>query len=295
LNLLRSAGELADYVDTGFWSTRASDEAKLFCKVNCPASSLLLLDPSSGKQTLTIPDPHSWKISPQAEYVHITGNETIQGLEFLEEPDISNGTHSTIPLVADMTSTLLSRPIDIKKYGLIYASSGKNLGPAGYTIVIIRKDLLEKGARDDTPSILNYKKMASSTPISSLYNTPPTFLIYMGSLILEEYLEWGGMPFIALRAKRRAEEVYQLIDESDGFYVNRVSKKYRSRQNVPFRLENPDLEKMFLKGAEQRNLFQLVGHPLFGGLRITLYNGVPDKAVSELKDFMKDFMTQQRL
>jgi phosphoserine aminotransferase len=215
-------------------------------------------------------------------------------------------------LVGDFTSTLLSRPVDWSKYGLVYASGGKNLGPAGVCVVVIRKDLLLLPAHPLCPSVLNYNKMASSTPIPNIYNTPPTFLIYMMSslrvltcfqfaqlsnnfasadLVLEDCKKKGGVEGAQSRAIKRSSMLYEIIDKSGGFYMNNVEPEFRSRMNIPLRIRGGDkeLEAKFVKEAEKEGLFQLYGHPLFGGLRITLYNGVPDDAVHKLAQFMKDF------
>jgi len=282
LNLLGKKTSI-DFVSTGFWSERAYLEASKYC------------DPRfayDGKKDAYchIPPVEEWDISENSAYVHICANETIHGLEFLEDPELPPGSP---PLVADFTSTLLSRSIDVAKYGCIYASGGKNLGPAGVTCVIIREDMVGMES-DNCPSVLSYSKMVNSKPISSIYNTPPTFLIYMVNLVLQNNLSFGGISFLEERAKMRSLAIYMLMDDSAGFYVPKCYDfSHRSRMNIPFRIGsvegNPVLEEMFCKEAKNSGLLQLFCHPLFPGCRITLYNGIPDTAVEALVIFMKGF------
>lgn len=195
------------------------------------------------------------------------------------------------PLVADFTSTILSRRIEVSRYGVIYASSGKNLGPAGFAVVIVRSDLLALGSRPQTPSILDWQRQQNTTPISSLYSTPATFAIYVSSLVLQHYLSLGGIGVLAEHVKRRASRIYARIDQSKGFYTNNISPQFRSQMNIPFRIGSgaTELEALFVQQAEHRGLHQLFGHPLFGGLRASLYLGVPDQAVDALEEFLDDF------
>lgn len=283
MNLLGDKTQ-ADYVNTGFWSQRAATEAEKYCKVR------KAYDGAKDGYSY-IPPVDEWEISPESAYVHICANETIHGLEFLEDPTLPE---DAPPLVGDFTSTLLSRRIDIKKYGCIYASGGKNLGPAGVTVIIIREDLV--GLESLTcPSVLSYAKMASSKPIMSIYNTPPTFLIYMIDLVLLDNMNSGGIEVLEERAKQRSGQIYSIVDESNGFYKAKCrSVCHRSRMNVPFRIcrglqGDIDLEELFCFEAEKRGLLQLFCHPLFPGCRVTLYNGIPDSAVDALCDFMVDF------
>jgi phosphoserine aminotransferase len=196
-----------------------------------------------------------------------------------------------------MTSTLLSRPVDISRYGIIYASSGKNLGPAGVCVAIVRDDLIDKcTAHPQTPSVMDYRKMASSQPIANIYNTPPTYLVYMMDLVLQWLQEQGGVQAMEKRAARLASMVYEAVDSSNGFYENKVTGAHRSRMNVPFRIrrgaseqEGAQLEKQFVAEADKAGLLQLCGHPLFGGIRVTLYNNVPEHAVDRVLEFMNNF------
>jgi phosphoserine aminotransferase len=192
--------------------------------------------------------------------------------------------------VADFTSTLLSRPVDVTRYGVIYASSGKNLGPSGFAVVIVRRDLLGQ-ARPATPSILDWSRLAEPSPIPSLYNTPTTFSLYVCSLVLEDLIARGGLEAAEQRAIARAARVYEEIDRSEGFYTNTIHHKHRSRMNVPFRIRGGDplLEARFVEEAERRGLHQLFGHPRFGGLRASLYNGVSDEAIDALAAFLPAF------
>lgn len=282
LNLLGEKKQ-ADYLNTGYWSQRAIKEAERLCTVR------LAYDGEEDEYT-KLPPPNAWNISPDSAYVHICANETIHGVELLEDPELPAGSP---PLVGDFTSTLLSRPVDVSKYGLIYASGGKNLGPAGFTVVIVKDELLDR-VSPSCPSVLSYKQTATTKPIPSLYNTPPTFLIYMCGLVLQDLQKNGGMPVIQRRVSRRANQIYSLIEESNGFYtLKNVDESVRSRMNIPFRIMDgavEGLEESFCAQAEANGIFQLFCHPLFPGLRVTLYNGVPDEAVDALHLFMLKFM-----
>eukprot|EP01130_Rhizamoeba_saxonica_P007800 TRINITY_DN315_c0_g1_i2.p1 TRINITY_DN315_c0_g1~~TRINITY_DN315_c0_g1_i2.p1 ORF type:complete len:337 (-),score=53.28 TRINITY_DN315_c0_g1_i2:459-1469(-) len=277
LNLLGDKTS-ADYLDTGFWSTRAIGEGSKHAKINVVAKS-------SDHGYTRIPSVDEWQFSNDAAYVHICANETIHGLEFHEDPTIPDG----VPLVGDFTSTLLSRPVDIAKYGLIYASGGKNLGPAGMTMVIIRDDLV-KDPKHHTPSVLSYKEHRDSLPIPSIYNTPSTFVLYVMGKCFKAYLNRGGLKAIQERAIKNANGIYRIVDSSKGFYQNNVEKVNRSRMNIPFRINNsPQLETLFTEEAEERGLLQLFGHPLHGGMRVTLYNGITNEAVEAVSDYMIQF------
>lgn len=282
LNLLGEKKQ-ADYLDTGFWSQRAMKEAERYCTVR------LAYDGKKDSYT-KLPPASAWSISPDSAYVHICANETIHGVELLEDPELPPGSP---PLVGDFTSTLLSRPVDVSKYGLIYASGGKNLGPAGFTVVIVRDDLLDRASLM-CPSVLSYQLTAGTKPIPSLYNTPPTFLIYMCGLVVQDLKKNGGLSAIQRRVCRRANQIYSLIEDSNGFYtLKNVDKSVRSRMNIPFRIMDGSvegLEESFCAQAEASGIFQLFCHPLFPGLRVTLYNGVPDEAVNALHLFMLKFM-----
>lgn len=287
LNLL-GGKRTADYVSTGFWSVRAVQEASNFCDVRYAHDGK-----SDGYSR--IPPVSEWDISPDSAYVHICANETIHGLEFHEDPVLPPGSP---PLVADFTSTLLSRPVDVSRYGCIYASGGKNLGPAGVTVVIVRDDLV--GLESPLcPSVLSYSKMVHSKPIPSVYNTPPTFLIYMMNLVLTENIEFGGLQALRKRAVSRADGIYRLMEESRGFYSIKCDDlAHRSRMNIPFRIGGPEgdknLEDDFCSASEKAGLLQLFCHPLFPGCRITLYNGISDQSIDVLADFMIKFARENR-
>lgn len=287
LNLLGSKRQ-ADYVNSGFWSVRAAAEAAKYCDVHFAYDG-------KKEDYSHIPPVSEWDISPDSAYVHICANETIHGLEFHEDPVLPPGSP---PLVADFTSTLLSRLIDVSKYGCIYASGGKNLGPAGVTVVIVRDDLVGIES-SECPSVLSYSKMAYSKPIPSVYNTPPTFLIYMVNLVLTDNIAIGGLDALRARAVARANTIYRIMEDSDGFYQLKCNDHaHRSRMNIPFRIGgedgNIDLEDEFCTSAKKAGLFQLFCHPLFPGCRVTLYNGIPDNAVNLLADFLVKFAREKR-
>lgn len=273
---LASASGLGSYVRTGFWSERAQTEASRYVRTEVIADAATL-------DGLDVPLPSTWRATSESAFVHLCANETIGGLELFEDPKWSGP-----PLVGDFTSTLLSRPVDVSRYGVIYASSGKNLGPAGVTVVIVREDLLGR-ARPETPSVLDWTKSASSQPIASLYSTPPVFAIYVMGLVLDDLVARGGVAAMERRAIERAGRIYRLIDESRGLFTNHVRVRARSRMNIPFRVRGGDVdaEKRFTAEAEARGLHQLFGHPLFGGQRITLYNGVRDDSFEALVAFLE--------
>jgi len=285
MNLV-SPGGTVDVVRTGFWADRfINTEAERLCgKVNIAWS---------GEDTnfTTLAQASQWDWSDDSEMIHMCHNETIQGNEYHYDPILPPGAPV---LSADATSTLMSRPVDIANYGLIYASAGKNLGPAGSTCVIVRDDLLGR-ARDECPSILNYQRQAETMPLPSLYNTPPTHNIYMTSLVLKEYVEMGGLETIERRAIARAGQIYGAIDSSNGFYRNSVAADCRSRMNVPFRIVgqdgevNEELEAKFIAEAFEIGIEQLFAHPLFPGLRVTMYNALPDSHVAKTSEFMHQF------
>ena len=271
LNLLGSKTG-ADYVNTGEWSKKAIAEASKYCIVNVVASSV-------DKNFTYCPEFSEWKLNQDAAYVHYTSNETIGGVEVFGTPNTGD-----VPLVADMSSHILSRPVDIGKYGLIYAGAQKNIGPAGLTIVIIREDLIGH-ARADTPSMLNYKIHADN---GSMYNTPPTYGIYIAGLVFKWLKTNGGLDAMELRNIEKSTLLYNCLDSSD-FYNCPVNIKNRSRMNVPFTLKNSSLDAKFLKEAEQHGLLQLKGHKLVGGMRASIYNAMPIEGVKSLVHFMRDF------
>ncbi len=269
MNLLGDGNE-ADYFNTGIWSKKAIAEAKKYCQVNLP------VDSTPNKFT-TVSD--TWTLNPNAAYVHYTPNETINGVEFHSIPDVGDK-----PLVADMSSTILSRPLDVSKYGVIYAGAQKNIGPAGLTIVIIREDLANMPL-SHTPSMFTYKTHIDS---GSMYNTPPTYAWYIAGLVFKWLKELGGLVEMGKRNQRKAEMLYAAIDNSD-FYNNPVDLAYRSWMNVPFTLINADLNQSFLADAKEAGLVTLAGHRTVGGMRASIYNAMPEEGVQALVDFMSDF------
>lgn len=273
---LQGDKESADYINTGMWSKKAIAEAKRYCNVNIAADT-------SDNGFTSVPSQDELKLDPNAAYVHYTPNETIGGVEFDYIPETGD-----VPLVADMSSTILSRPIDVTKFGMIYAGAQKNIGPAGLCIVIIRDDLLGK-ARDITPTMFNYATHAEN---DSMYNTPSTYSWYVAGLVFEWLKEQGGLEGMAEINKRKADKLYAVIDNSD-FYGSPVAKNARSWMNVPFTLANADLDADFLKGAAEKNLVTLKGHRSVGGMRASIYNAMPEEGVDALVAFMKEFEATQ--
>jgi phosphoserine aminotransferase len=272
LNLMR--GKLsADYVNTGEWSKKAIAEAKKFIQVNEVVSN-------ADKNFTYVPDFKNWKLDKNAAYVHYTTNETIGGVEFNWVPDTGK-----VPLVADMSSNILSRPYDVSKFGLIYAGAQKNIGPAGVALVVVREDLLGH-ADSRLPTMLNFKIHADA---DSMYNTPPTFGIYMAGLVFQWLKKNGGVAAMERVNIAKAELLYKTIDASNGFYVCPVAKADRSRMNVPFKTREAALDAEFIKLAEARGLLQLKGHKLAGGMRASIYNAMPMAGVQALADFMGEF------
>lgn len=270
LNLLGDKSSV-DYVNTGQWSKKAITEAQKFAAVNVVASS-------EDTNFTSIPNIDSWQLDPKAAYLHYTPNETIGGVEFLWTPEVD------VPLVADMSSTILSRPIEVNKFGVIYAGAQKNIGPAGLTMVIVRRDLLGQ-ASAHCPTMLDYKTAADN---DSMYNTPPTYGLYLAGLVFAWLKEQGGLSAMAALNKRKADKLYGYIDNSS-FYANPVEIASRSLMNVPFTLANADRDKAFLAEAEESGLLNLKGHRSIGGMRASIYNAVPEAAVDTLVAFMKDF------
>lgn len=271
LNLLRGRST-ADYLDTGQWSKKAIAEGGRFCQVNVAASSR-----ESGYSS--VPARSEWKLDTGAAYVHYTPNETIGGVEFHQVPDVGD-----VPLVADMSSTILSRPLDVSRFGVIYAGAQKNIGPAGLTIVIVREDLIGEAA-EGCPSMLDYQVQAKA---DSMSNTPPTYSWYMAGLVFEWLLAQGGLEAMAERNQRKARMLYGLIDGSD-FYANPVAPENRSWMNVPFTLADSGLDKTFLAEAAEAGLVTLKGHRSVGGMRASIYNAMPEEGVDALAAFMRDF------
>tara|TARA_B110000459_G_C16570207_1_gene476003 strand:- start:559 stop:1605 length:1047 start_codon:yes stop_codon:yes gene_type:complete len=274
MNLLRGR-TTADYFNTGQWSKKAIQEAKRYCDVNVVASS-------EENNFSTVPSKSAWKLNPDAAYVHYTANETIGGVEFDDIPDTGD-----VPLVVDLSSTILSRPIDVSRFGLIYAGAQKNIGPAGLTLVIVRDDLIGN-AIPSTPITLDYKIQADN---DSMYNTPPTYALYIAGLVFQWLKKLGGLKAMGEINQRKAEKLYSAIDNS-GFYQNPVEKQYRSWMNIPFTLNNADLDAAFLAGAKTAGLLTLKGHRSVGGMRASIYNAMPEEGVDALISYMQEFAKQ---
>jgi len=262
-----------DFVNTGEWSKKSIKEAKKYAQVNVAASS-------EDRNFSYVPPRESWKLSAEAAYVHICSNETIGGVEYPFTPDTG-----AVPLVADMSSHILSRPIDVTRYGVIYGGAQKNVGPAGLTLVIVRRSLLDR-ALPITPSAFHWKEQAEA---DSMLNTPPTYAIYIAGLVFEWLLAAGGVAAIEQKNLAKARLLYDTIDGSGGYYVNPVAKADRSRMNVPFKLRDESLDGAFLKGAQARGLLQLKGHRSVGGMRASIYNAMPIEGVQALVDYMREF------
>ncbi len=273
LNLL---GEktVADYVETGAWSTKAIGEARKYCTVNIAASS-------ADSNFDRIPARADWQLHAAAAYLHICANETIGGVQFHEFPRVD------VPLVADMSSELLSRPIEVSRFALLYAGAQKNLGPAGLAVVIVREDLIGQ-AHPTTPSLLDFAVQARS---GCMYNTPPTYAWYIAGLVFRWAKAQGGVAALAHRNARKAAKLYALIDE-DGFYNAPVAPENRSLMNVPFTLADASLDSEFLRRAAAAGLLNLKGHRSVGGMRASLYNAVPEAAVDALVAFMREFRNE---
>jgi phosphoserine aminotransferase len=272
---LSTADSATDYINTGHWSRKAITEARRYCAVNVAGDA--------GGEYLRVPPQREFKLNSEAAYVHYTPNETISGVEFHYVPAVR-----AVPLIADMSSNILSRPIDVSKFGLIYAGAQKNIGPAGLTLVIVREDLLGR-ARSATPSVFNYKLVAEE---GSLLNTPPTFAWYMAGLVFKWLKANGGMAAVGERNRVKAQALYAAIDGS-ALYRNRVAKEARSWMNVTFTLAKPELDAPFLEGAAAAGLHNLKGHRVLGGMRASLYNAMPLAGVEALVEFMREFERKQ--
>jgi phosphoserine aminotransferase len=271
MNLLRGKTK-ADYVNTGQWSKKAISDAKKYCKVNVAASS----EPENFTRA---PKQSEWTLDSDAAYVHITTNETIGGVEFHWVPDTGD-----VPLVADMSSHILSRPMDVSRYGLIYAGAQKNIGPAGVTIVIVRDDLLGQ-ALPITPTVFDYKVQAEN---DSMSNTPATYGIYVAGLVFQWLKKQGGLTKMEQINRAKAALLYDYLDQTE-FYLSPVAKDDRSLMNIPFTLRNADLDKAFIQETEAAGLTQLKGHRSVGGMRASIYNAMPTEGVQTLVKFMKEF------
>lgn len=270
LNLL--GGKSADYAVTGGWSKRSVEDAKAYGAINVVIST-------EADQYTHVPDFANWKLNKEAAYLHICTNETMSGVEFDGLPD----THG-VPIVADMSSHILSRTIDVSQYGVIYSGAQKNIGPAGLCIVIVREDLLGR-ASPLTPAVFNWKAQAEN---QSMINTPPTYSIYIAGLVFEWLLAQGGVAAIEKVNIAKAKLLYDYIDSTD-FYVNHVAINNRSRMNIPFFLADETLNAAFLKGAEAHGLLQLKGHRAVGGMRASIYNAMPMEGVNALVSYMQAF------
>ncbi len=271
MNLLRGKAG-ADYIHTGEWSKKSIKEAGKYAKINVAASS-------EDSKFTRIPPRDTWHLDPDAAYVHICANETIGGVEYHWTPETGD-----VPLVADMSSNILSRPIDVSKYGLIYGGAQKNIGPAGLTIVIVRDDLLG-GALPITPSAFNYTEQAEN---DSMLNTPPTYAIYIAGLVFKWIEAEGGLAAMETRNRAKAALLYDFLDGS-AFFSSPVARSDRSLMNVPFKLRDPNLDEAFLKGAQARHMLQLKGHRSVGGMRASIYNAMPIEGVRALVAYMQEF------
>ncbi|CAG1007181.1 phosphoserine aminotransferase [Burkholderiales bacterium] len=271
MNLLGTRQRI-DVVNTGEWSKKTIKEARKYAAVSVAASS-------EDEGFTYVPPRDRWKLDPEAAYVHVCTNETIGGVEYQWTPDVGD-----VPLVADMSSHLLSRAVDVAKFGVIYGGAQKNIGPAGLTIVIVRDDLLDR-ALPICPSAFHWKEQAEA---DSMLNTPPTYAIYVAGLVFEWLLAQGGVPAIEKRNVAKAKLLYDALDAS-AFYVSPVRREDRSRMNVPFRLRDDRLDGAFLKGAEERGMVQLKGHRSVGGMRASIYNAMPVEGVQALVDYLRDF------
>lgn len=273
LNLLGDNNS-ADYMDGGYWAHSAINEAQKYCTPN-----VVDIKTTDDNGLQAIKPMRDWTLSDNAAYVHYCPNETIDGIAIDEEPDFGDKI-----VVADLSSTILSRPIDVSRYGVIYAGAQKNIGPAGITVVIVREDLLGK-ARQELPSILDYTVLAEN---DSMFNTPPTFAWYLSGMVFKWLKEQGGLIEMEKRNKAKADLLYSAIDRSD-FYRNGVALQNRSRMNVPFQMANPALDPLFLQEAEAIGLVALKGHRVAGGMRASIYNAMSIEGVKALTDFMADF------
>ncbi|XP_058062681.1 probable phosphoserine aminotransferase [Anopheles bellator] len=276
MNLMGRTGK-ADYLVTGSWSSMAAKEAARYGKVNWVVSKQ--------EKYSTVPDPKQWKLDPDASYVYYCDNETIGGIEFDVVPETGS-----VPLVVDMSSNMLSRPIDVKKFGVIFACAQKNIGPSGITVVIVREDLISH-AMPITPTIFDFGVIAKANSIS---NTPPTFIIYVMGRVFAWIKRYGGVEEMHRKSLTKSQLVYDVIAKSNGFYYCPVEARVRSRMNVPFRIGgaggDEELEKLFLKGAEALGMQQLKGHRSVGGIRASLYNAVTVEEATALKQYMQEFL-----
>jgi phosphoserine aminotransferase len=272
MNFLRS-GQVASYVHTGSWAEKAIKEAKLYGETVIAAST-------ESDNFTRIPKANEISIAPNSSYLHITSNETIGGAQYQEYPDTGN-----VPLIADMSSDILCRPVDVSKFAMIYAGAQKNLGPSGVTVVILREDMLELVPKN-LPTMLSYATHAKN---NSLYNTPPVYSVYMVNLVLKWIKENGGVAEMERKNREKTALIYKVIDESNGFYRGVVEPESRSIMNITFRMKDEELEKKFVKESELNGFVGLKGHRSVGGLRASTYNAVPYESCKALAEFMVDF------
>ena len=266
-------GQRADYVVTGHWSEKALKEAGVYAKPQVAATS-------AASNFTTIPPRGSWQLGADAAYMHYTPNETIHGVEFHEIPEVGE-----VPLIADMSSDILSRPVDVSRFGMIYAGAQKNIGPSGLVVMIVREDLLARNPRP-LPKIFRYAEHAAA---GSMLNTPNTWGWYLAGLTFQWLKERGGLVAMEQRNREKAETLYAAIDGSGGYYRNPVEPAARSRMNVPFTLHDPALDAVFLKESDAAGLLALKGHRAVGGMRASLYNALSIEGVRALTGFMRDF------
>jgi len=269
---LATPDQVADYVVTGSWGNKAKTEASRFVQVNVAADA-------AASHYTTVPNPATWRVTDNAAYLHCTPNETIGGVEMHSIPEVSEA-----PVVADMSSTLLSRPVDVSRFGVIYAGAQKNIGQAGLTVVIVREDLIGHAVAQ-TPGVVDYRVMADT---NSMWNTPATYPWYMASLVFKWLKEQGGLESMAQRNDAKSVKLYSAIDATD-FYTNPVEFEYRSRMNIPFTLPDAALDSIFVKESKAAGLINLKGHRSVGGLRASIYNAMPEEGVDALVAFMADF------
>ena len=269
---LSSAGQRCDYIVTGSWGKKAYKEARRF------GDAVISADAADSHYT-SIPAQETWDVATESAYLHYTPNETIGGVEYHFVPDSGD-----VPLVVDASSTILSRPLDVSRYGVIYAGAQKNIGPAGMTIVIVREDLLDR-CREETPSMLQYRVHADS---GSMSNTPPTFAWYVAGLVFQWLKAQGGLDAVGRINENKKNKLYAMIDGSD-FYTNPVSPAARSWMNVPFVLADPQLDPLFLKTAVEAGLTNLKGHRSVGGMRASIYNAMPEEGIDALIELMRHF------
>eukprot|EP01119_Soliformovum_irregulare_P020885 TRINITY_DN6833_c0_g1_i4.p1 TRINITY_DN6833_c0_g1~~TRINITY_DN6833_c0_g1_i4.p1 ORF type:complete len:291 (+),score=50.59 TRINITY_DN6833_c0_g1_i4:268-1140(+) len=274
LNLAASS-DVCDYAVTGSWSQKAFAEAKKYCQPRMVCNGQ-----SNGKYT-RIPDLSGWELHPEARYLYYCSNETVDGVQFQDLPT----QFPNVNLIADMSSDFLSRPVDVAKHAIIYAGAQKNSGIAGLTIVIVRDDLLNQ-AQAITPTVMNYKIFADN---KSLYHTPPTFSIYMAGLVFRWTLDQGGLEAIKKISEERSNRFYSIIDQSNGFYRGTVEKEFRSKMNITLRLKDEATEATFLAATREKGIVEIAGHRSVGGIRISLYNAVPEEGIRTLIDLMQHF------